>query len=208
MRRWFAVVSVVAIGAVGALSALPASAGFDLIEPNCVVDNLFNGVPAEEVGPAVPAPRLSPAFCTEVEVTKVVTGDPAPGTTFDVVVECEEPILNGGPIEFDTGAAVLPDLPEGLLGPFEETLTFGEEGGTQTLLVGGGSNCTVSEVAPPGCQLVNINPDEFEIDYLLFFNGTAQVQPVPGSVLAVTVTNDCPPLEDPPVVIVTPTFTG
>ena len=207
MRRWLAVLSVVAIGVVGALSALPASAG--RLEPNCLVDNLIPFPVEAEVGPAVPAPPpIVAGLCTEVEVTKVVTGDPAPGTTFDVVVECEEPIIDLR-LENGTGAAVLPDLPEGLLGPFEETLTFGEEGGTQTLLVGGGSNCTVSEVAPPGCELVNINPDEFEIEYFPFFNGTTQVQPEPGSVLAVTVTNDCQAAAASPAAVeVTPTFTG
>ena len=117
--------------------------------------------------------------------------------------------LNGGPIESDTGDTVVPDLPEGLLGPFEETLTFGEEGGTQTLLVGGGSNCTNSKVAPPGCELVNINPDEFEIEYFSLLQWDAQVQPEPGSVLAVTVTNDCPAAAASPAAVkITPTFTG
>ena len=75
MRRWFAYLSVVAIAAVGALSALPAGAG--RLEPNCLVDNLIS-VPVE-VGPAVPAPPLIvAAVCTEVEVAKVVTGEPGP----------------------------------------------------------------------------------------------------------------------------------
>ena len=207
MRRWFAVLSVVAIGAVGALSALPAGAG--RLEPNCIVENLPIPLGAE-VGPAQPEiPLFLPAACTDVEVTKVVTGDPAPGTTFDVVVACEAPDLSI-PFENDTQAnSPLPDLPEGIVGPFEVTLTFGEEGGTQTLLVGGGSNCTVSEVAPPGCELVNINPDEFEIEYFPTVTGSTQVQPEPGSVLAVTVTNDCPAAAAAPAAVeVTPTFTG
>ena len=205
MRRWFAVLSVVAIGAVGALAAVPAGAGLRP-EANCLVDNLFiNG----SVETAAPVPLIVPAVCTEVAVTKVVTGDAAPGTTFDVVVECEEPILDRA-AENGADATVLPDLPTGLLGPFEETLTFGEEGGTQTLLVGGGSNCTVSEVAPPGCELVNINPDEFDIEYApILYSGSTQVVPVPGSVLAVTVTNDCPAAAASPAAVeVTPTFTG
>ena len=206
MRRWFAIVSVVTIGAVSALASLPAGAGNGVpIEGNCLLR-----LPVTPVGDAT-MPLTQPflrAECTEVEVTKVVTGDPAPGVTFDVIVACEAPPIDTIELANNIDPAVNGEVPEGLLGPFEETLTFGPEGGTETLLVGGGQNCTVSELPPPGCELVNINPEAFDIIFAPILHG-AQVTPEPGSVLAVTVTNDCPAAAAAPAAVeVTPTFTG
>ena len=164
VRRWFLVVSVVAVGAVGALTAGPAGAGRT---PNCVVERQI--VP---VAQQVPVPER----CAELEVTKVVTGQAAPGTTFDVVVDCEAPEQNG--VASEQGVGAQQDLPEGRVATFTETLVFDEEGGTQSIFIGEpGGVCTVSEEPPAGCEVESIEPEVTDVD--------------DDEVFPVTVTNSC-----------------
>lgn len=84
-----------------------------------------------------------------LDVTKVVEGDPPPGTTFTVEVEC--PVirdLRSTADDWDAG-------PEGA-GPVTATLVFGADGGTQS--VGGirfeTRNCTVTETDDGGADSV------------------------------------------------------
>jgi hypothetical protein len=160
------------------------------------------GIPCEvqdgrdDVAPAQDGQVVS---CAQLEVTKVVTGtpapSPAPGTTFDVVVDCV-PTETDGMVPEDGVEAE--QAPPGQSPPFTTTLTFPEGGGTQSVFIDRPSECAVSETPPAGCTLSSIDPATTAIEDPILY--------------PVTVTNNC----DPPVeaaeaaeaVVGVPTFTG
>ena len=160
-----------------------------------------SGIPCEGEQDGVLAPaQVQPQSCAQLEVTKVVTGTPAPGpapgTTFDVAVNCV-PVERGRMLPPPTDGAAAQQLPQGLSPPFTTTLTFPESGGTQSVFITRSADCTVSETPPAGCTLTSIDPVLTQVR-----------QPV---IYPVTVTNNC----DPPVavqpaaaVVETPLFTG
>jgi hypothetical protein len=177
------VASVFAISTAAAgLAVATTAAGAQVAAPppNCTV-------PPKEDAATVPTPE--PARCATLEVTKVVTGAPAPGTTFAVVVDCV-------PVEVPRAEA----LPPGQTPPFTTTLTFPATGGTQDVFITRSSDCTTTETPPPPCTLTSIDPV------------TTQVRN--DIVYPVTVTNDCPPPPTPPpppaavAVVQAPRFTG
>jgi Domain of unknown function (DUF5979) len=131
-----------------------------------------------------------------LQVTKVVTGQAAPGTTFSVVVHC---------VPNENGDIVVPrevsaqQLPQGNEPPFTKTLTFPETGGAEDVFISRPATCTVSETPPPGCTLTSIDPVTTEVlDDIEY---------------PVTVTNNCEPAVDPAVepaaaVVEVPRITG
>ena len=121
-----------------------------------------------------------PAECAELEVTKVVTGTAPPGTTFPVVVDCED----AAPLE----------LPPGIPPPFTQTLTFTEGGGILSIFITTEAACTITETPPAGCTLVSIDPPTVEI-----------LEP---ALFTVTVTNNCEVAAAPAAIPAAPTFTG
>ena len=135
-----------------------------------------------------------PTDCT-LAVTKVVTGKAAPGTTFSVGVACE-PAADGG-VDASTDGGQTP--------PFTTTLTFGENGGAQDVLITRPASCTVTESPPPGCTLTSIDPKQPVL--------VETSEPV-----NVTVTNDCqvapaptttvPAAQPAAAVAAAPSFTG
>jgi hypothetical protein len=130
-------------------------------------------------GPQGTGATVAAQDCT-LEVTKVVTGKAASGTTFTVGVDCTA--LQADRVNVATDGGQTP--------PFTTTLTFGENGGTQHVLSAQPASCTVTETPPPGCTLTSIDPH----------------QPVPVETtnpVVVTVTNDCAPAPTTP----TPTTT-
>jgi len=140
-----------------------------------------------------------PRRCATLEVTKVVSGAPASGTTFAVVVDCVRAEIK--PVSASPGDVAADALPPGQTPPFTTTLTFPASGGTQDVFIIGAADCTVSETSPPGCTLTSIDPVKTEIR-------SAIVYPV-------TVTNDCapPPMQPGPApaavaVVQIPHFTG
>jgi hypothetical protein len=150
----------------------------------------------EQDGVAAVQPGQS---CAQLEVTKVVTGTPAPGpapgTTFDVVVTCVPTGRDG--MRPPTDGITPQQLPQGQTPPFTTTLTFPEGGGTQSVFITRSADCSVTEAPPPGCTLTSIDPVVTQVR-----------EPV---LYPVTVTNNC----DPPVavqpaaaVVETPLFTG
>ena len=161
------------------------------------------GVPSDNcTGPPPVQPQAAdiqpvPQRCATLEITKVVTGEPAPETTFAVGVDC-------APVEIkpvSPAPATADALPPGQTPPFTTTLTFPASGGTQDVLITKPSDCTVTETPPPGCTLTSIDPVKTEIR-------SAIVYPV-------TVTNDCPPPPMQPApapaavaVVQVPRFTG
>ena len=80
------------------------------------------------------------------------------------------------------GASAQQAPPEGQIPPFTTTLTFPENGGTQSVFVTRESDCTGTEAPRPGCTLRSIDP------------GTTEIRsPIP---YGVTVTNNCDPPRD------------
>ena len=143
---------------------------------------------------------ISPGRCAELKVTKVVTGTAPPGTTFPVVVDCQEP--SGGQAQSSGG------LPPGNEPPFTQTLTFPEGGGMQSIFIGVLRRrargvltvCTITETPPPGCTLVSINPSTVTVDGR---DPSLQI------VFEVTVTNNCEVAAAPAAAVpAAPTFTG
>ena len=180
------VIGAATIGVV--INAVPAGAGVEGIQ--CEAPNGDNGGPI-----VVPEQDGRAQSCAQLEVTKVVTGtpapSPAPGTTFAVQVTC-------APVEVDMvprDGASAQQLPQALSPPFTTTLTFPAGGGTQSVFIDRPSDCVVTESAPPGCTLTSIDP------------GTTEVrQPI---VYPVTVTNNCDPaVEAAAAVVEVPRFTG
>lgn len=195
-RRWTVIVSAVAAGVAGGLVALPtgAGAGNQFQEPNC---EFFDAGTSETFE----------GDCAELEVTKVVTGEAPAGTTFEVEVECEVTENgNNGPINAQQNG----DLPPSHTPPFTETLTFGEEGGTESLFVSpfeSSATCTISEEPPAPCELDSIDPETVEV---------TQEDVDAHAVIPVTVTNACPeaaapvapPAPPAPAAAAQPRFTG
>ena len=143
------------------------------------------------------------ASCAQLEVTKVVTGTPAPspalGTTFDVVVDCVPTERDGRDGDGMDGApadgASAQQAPQGQAPPFTTTLTFPEGGGTQSVFIDRPSECAVSETPPAGCTLSSIDPATTAIEEPILY--------------PVTVTNNCdPPVVAAEAVVGVPTFTG
>jgi hypothetical protein len=170
-----------------AINAVPAGAGREGIP--CEIEN------GEVV---VPAQNGRVGSCAQLEVTKVVTGtpapSPAPGTTFAVVVDCV-PINEDGIMPAPTDGVSAQQAPPGQTPPFTTTLTFPEGGGTQSVFVDRRSTCTVSETPPAGCTLSSIDPVTTEIEDPILY--------------PVTVTNNCDPaVEAAAAVVEVPRFTG
>jgi hypothetical protein len=188
VRAIIAGVFVTGMAAAG-LGVTAASAGVNGPPPNCEVDGGPNGGPVEieQNGRAV--------RCATLQVTKVVTGQPAPGTTFSVVVDC---------VRNENGDIVVPrevsaqQLPQGNEPPFTKTLTFPETGGAEDVFISRPATCTVSETPPPGCTLTSIDPVTTEV--------------LDDVEYPVTVTNNCDPaaavVEPAAAVVEAPRFTG
>ena len=192
MRGVIASMLLIGAATVGvAISTGSAGAGVDGIQ--CEGEN------GAEVSPAQDGRVRS---CAQLEVTKIVTGTPAPapptGTTFAVVVDCiptDENGMNGGP----PNGVDAQQLPQAQTPPFTTTLTFPADGGTQSVFIDRQSECTVSETPPPGCTLSSIDPVTTEIEEPILY--------------PVTVTNNCDPGQAPEpapaaAVVEQPRFTG
>ena len=155
---------------------------------------ISDGDGAAPVEPVLPLQDGRVGRCAQLEVTKTVTGTPAPapppGTTYSVVVDCVPVERDGMPPQDGVDAQ---QLPQGQTPPFTTTLTFPENGGTQSVFITGPSECTVSETAPPGCTLRSIDPVTTQIEEPILY--------------PVTVTNNCDPAVAVAVVEV-PRFTG
>jgi hypothetical protein len=189
LRGVIASVFVIGAATIGvAINSVPAGAGVEGIP--CEAPNGDNGGPM-----VVPEQNGRVDSCAQLEVTKVVTGtpapSPAPGTTFAVEVTCV-------PVEVDMvprDGTSAQQLPQAESPPFTTTLTFPEGGGTQSVFIDRPSDCTVTEAPPPGCTLTSIDP------------GTTQIEnPI---LYPVTVTNNCDPaVEAAAAVVEVPRFTG
>jgi uncharacterized protein DUF5979 len=181
---------VMSVAAVGVGIAAPtAGAGDDGIR--CIR-------PPDIKADVLVQPEPNVGECAQLEVTKVVTGTPAPspatGTTFSVVVDCQRTRENGAD-SMPPGAAEAQQLPQGQTPPFTTTITFPEGGGTQSVFITAESECTVSESPPPGCTLTSIDPVTTEIERAIVY--------------PVTVTNNCDPAVEAAVAVVeAPRFTG
>jgi len=184
------VVSLFAISTAAAGLAMTASAaGAGVPEPNCEV-------PVKPAQSLEAPPQSEPRHCATLEVTKVVTGTPVPGTTFAVGVDCARANVNQ-PITLPDASADA--LPPGQFPPFTTTLTFQAQGGTQNVFLAAEGDCTVTETPPPGCTLTSIDPVETQVRQSVEY--------------PVTVTNDCQPQPQAPAqaavaVVVAPSFTG
>lgn len=196
--------SVAAAGFAG-LAVMAPAAGAGVAGIPCHVPDGEIIVPQDSIDtPATSAPpdgRVSE--CAQLEVTKTVTGTPAPapppGTTYSVVVDCK-PVREMDSIGTPSGASAQQVPPEGQTPPFTTTLTFPENGGTQSVFITRSADCTVSESPPPGCTLKSIDPETTQVRHPVLYG--------------VTVTNNCdpasPPVEAAPAVAVVqvPRFTG
>jgi hypothetical protein len=195
VRGVVASVFVISAAAAGLAGATSAAAGPAVPPPNCTLPPPTDGVDATV------APVPQDGRCATLRVTKTVTGTPAPGTTFSIVVDCA-PLERDGIIPAPEASAA-DALPPGQNPPFTTTLTFPENGGTQDVLITRSSDCTTSETPPPGCTLTSIDPATTEVrDDIVY---------------PVTVTNDCPPPTPEPAaaaaaaaapVVEAPRFTG
>jgi hypothetical protein len=159
--------------------------------------------PIDEIESTVaPAQNGRVDQCAQLEVTKIVTGTPAPappsGTTFAVVVDCV-PTERNGMVPIPENGVEAQQLPPAQSSPFTTTLTFPAEGGTQSVFIDGPSDCTVSETPPAGCTLRSIDPEVTEIEEPILY--------------PVTVSNNCDPAVEPAIepaaaVVEVPRFTG
>jgi hypothetical protein len=144
-----------------------------------------------------------------VLVTKVVTGDVPPDAEFTILIDC---FSKGG----GGGGAALPEAAEGV-GPLQDDLVYGAEGGTQELIAYFPQICVIAETDDGGAQSVTVETEDcgdFEPE------GTEGIPP--GDVFFIieptdctqTVTNEFAPAQvepdedEPDVVAATPTFTG
>ena len=69
----------------------PAGAGEPMSDKNCKISIIKDGndsVPKELSTDEIPREISFPSHCATLEVTKVVTGTPPPGTEFSVGVDC------------------------------------------------------------------------------------------------------------------------
>ncbi|HMF04171.1 MAG TPA: DUF5979 domain-containing protein [Acidimicrobiia bacterium] len=195
------VASVFVIGAVTAGFAVTAmSVGAGVVQPpdGTAPDGGIRCRGDAVVAPAAPPDGEAGRSCAQLEITKTVTGTPAPapppGTTYAVKVDCVPvEVERMGPLPTDGVTAQ--QLPEALSPPFTTTLTFPENGGTQSVFVDRPSDCTVTESPPPGCTLTSIDPGTTEIRNPILYG--------------VTVTNNCDPRVEAAVAVVeAPRFTG
>lgn len=185
---------MMSVAAVGLGVAAPsAGAGVEGIQ--CEGDEI--GVPTQVPGADLVQPQQNgeSRSCAQLEITKTVTGTPAPspppGTTYAVVVDCV-PVERDG-MNPPTDGVEAQQLPQAESPPFTTTLTFPEGGGTQSVFVDRPSDCTVTEAPPPGCTLTSIDPGTTEIRSPILYG--------------VDVTNNCDPAAAVAVVEV-PRFTG
>jgi hypothetical protein len=207
VRGVMAGVFVMSIATAGLVIVAP-SAGAGVVQPpdgtapdggiRCEGDKVIRPAPAGGVLGTQDGADGEGRECAQLEVTKSVTGTPAasppPGTTYSVVVDCV-PVERDGDGMPPTDGVEAQQLPEAQTPPFTTTLTFPENGGTQSVFVDRPSDCTVSESPPPGCTLTSIDP------------GTTQIEsPI---LYSVDVTNNCDPAVEPAVAVVQePRFTG
>jgi hypothetical protein len=211
--------SVASVGVIATMA--PAGAG-EKTDKNCEISFTKDGHssdPQELLTDGIPEVISFPSHCATLEVTKVVTGTPPPGTQFPVVVECS-PVkdeVDGMGTDEATSSDAASDaqqLPPGNKPPFTTTLTFPENGGTQSVLVWAKhpSKCTVSETPPAGCTLTSIDPVTTDIGP----ERAATESAPPPDVHPVTVTNNCEPPAQPSgagvavatAVVASPRFTG
>ena len=150
-----------------------------------------------------------------LDVTKVVEGEVPPGTTFTVEVVC--PFIDGGPPTDSTAvdAEEWGGVPEGSGGDITETLTFGEDGGTQSVEDIGFQNreCTITETDDGGAESVTTtaSPDNSEACDVTEGTNSGAISFGGPTTCEVLVTNTFPePEPAPPAAAVTvgPTFTG
>ena len=152
-----------------------------------------------------------------LDVTKVVEGDVPPGTTFTVEVVC--PFIDGPPTDSTAvDSEEWGGVPEGAGGDIEETLTFGEEGGTQTVEDIGflNRNCTVTETEDGGAESVTATggADNSGACDVTPGTTTAEIEFGGPTTCEVVVTNTFPTEPEPEpapaaaAVTVGPTFTG
>jgi hypothetical protein len=156
--------SVAATGVVATMS--PAGAGVNGDgEKNCkisFVKEAESTPAADQTTSELPRLISFPSHCAILEVTKVVTGTPPPGTEFSVGVDCAPVKDEVDGVDQTTSADTASEdqLPPGNKPPCTTTLTFPANGGTENVLVWAKqpSECTVSETPPAGCTLTSIDP--------------------------------------------------
>jgi hypothetical protein len=162
----------------------------------------------------LPSPAGAQEVNATLDVTKVVEGDVPPGTTFTVEVLCPFQ-LNGPPTDATAvDAEEWGGTPEGD-SDIQETLTFDEEGGTQT--VEGISffhrECTITETETGGAESVTTTAGAGDPEDCRVTPGTTSGAIEFGDPVTceVVVTNTFPEPEPAPAaqaVAVGPTFTG
>ena len=169
------------------------------------------------------APAAQAGVLANLTVVKVVEGPVPAGTTFEIEVTCVSSV---------SAAA------DGVAAPSATTLTYGDAGGTDSLPVGPGDRCTVTEtvdggadsvsyacaVTDPGQQgdFVQCSADMQTVDYDVVFGPAGATVTVtnsfsedPPTTTTTTTTTTTPGDPEPPVsgaspgvVAATPTFTG
>jgi hypothetical protein len=149
-----------------------------------------------------------------LDVTKVVEGEVPPGTTFTIEVSCPA-IVKGPPT--DDAAVDAEDWGGGPEGTedIEETLTFGEEGGTQSVegITIATQHCTITETDTGGAEAVTTTAGAGDPDDCNVTPGTTsgEIDFDDATTCEVIVTNTFPEPEPAPAaqaVTVGPTFTG
>lgn len=218
------------IASVGVIATTaPAGAGEPMSDKNCKISIIKDGndsVPKELSTDEITREISFPSHCATLEVTKVVTGTPPSGTEFSVGVDCapvkdEVDGLGTDETTSSDASSDAQELPPGNKPPFTTTLTFPENGGTQSVLVWAKhpSQCTVSETPPAGCTLTSIDPVTTDIgsdgSERTATESAPKEEPEP-DVHPVTVTNNCEPPPQPQpagagaavAVVTAPRFTG
>ena len=152
---------------------------------------------------------VSAGGAADLEVTKVVEGTAPADAEFIIRVDCaraqvptSSTAVPGAPAA-DRGPAPPSDNP-----PFVVDLTFGAEGGTQTVLVGEQAECTITEIDNGGADS-NTGPVQVSVDELISYPAsiTNTFDPEP------TTTTEAPTTTAAPTtaaaaVAQAPTFTG
>ena len=164
-------------------------------------------------------PSLAGAQDTEgrsnaaLDITKVVEGEVPPGTTFTVEVSC--PTIDGGP-PTDSTAVDAEDWgganPEGIP-DINETLTFDENGGTQSVegIFFENRDCTVTETDDGGAESVTYaaGPNEPDGCEVVPAEDSAEANFGDPSTCDVQITNTFPEAQAADVIQdIGPTFTG
>jgi hypothetical protein len=214
---------LMSIASVGVIATTaPAGAGEPMADKNCnnsIIKEGNDSVPKELSTDEITREISFPSHCATLEVTKVVTGTPPSGTEFSVGVDCapvkdEVDGLGTDETTSSDASSDAQELPPGNKPPFTTTLTFPENGGTQSVLVWAKhpSQCTVSETPPAGCTLTSIDPVTTDIGSERTATESAPKQEP--DVHPVTVTNNCEPPPQPAgagaavAVVTAPRFTG